>query len=97
MQGYGRQPLVPRCCFTPEAIISVRLPLHVERGSLIEAAAWATKENSRGGLAMARLHALKVRKPRCVAGGESPDLVGLPKRLAAVLVALDQLADALGK
>ena len=44
-----------------------------------------------------RLHALKVRKPRCVAGGESPDLVGLPKRLAAVLVALDQLADALGK
>ncbi len=62
-----------------------------------ETSALATKENSRGGLAMARLHALKVGKLRCVAGGESPDLVGVAKRLAAVLVALDQLADALGE
>jgi hypothetical protein len=85
-----------RPCFVRDARFIAVLDWTVS-GSVVESAGMATKENSRGGLAMARLHALKVRKPRCVAGGESPDLVGLPKRLAAVLVALDQLADALGK
>jgi hypothetical protein len=45
-------PSVAHCCITPEAIISVRLPLHVERGSLIEAAAWAT--NQKRGLSRTR-------------------------------------------